>query len=119
MNPAELKQTCLDLLGSRETFPFDATTSVFKVGGKIFALTGLADSPLRISLKCDPDLAMHLRATYPAITAGYHLNKQHWNTIVLDGSVPTDMVDDMIRDSYDLVVASLPKKVLANLDGDW
>jgi len=82
---------------------------VFKVGGKMFAACRLDDSPLRLSVKCDPELAVRLRADYPAITAGYHLNKRHWNTITLDGSVDDQMVADLLEDSYDLVVTSLPK----------
>jgi len=82
---------------------------VFKVGGKMFAACGLDDRPPRLSVKCDPELAVRLRADYPAITAGYHLNKRHWNTITLDGSVDDQMVADLLEDSYDLVVASLPK----------
>ncbi len=100
---------CLSLAGAGEEFPFDEATSVFKVAGKIFALSRLAGSPLQVSLKCDPDLAVQLRISYPAITPGYHLNKRHWNTVTLDGSVPANLVDDMIEDSYDLVVAGLPR----------
>ncbi|MFC4003383.1 MmcQ/YjbR family DNA-binding protein [Prauserella oleivorans] len=109
MTPEQLKATCLALPGAREEFPFDESTSVFKVSGKIFALSSLAGVPLRVSLKCDPELAVHLRTSYPVITAGYHLNKRHWNTVELDGSVPDRLVTDMIEDSYDLVVAGLPK----------
>jgi predicted DNA-binding protein (MmcQ/YjbR family) len=116
MTADELKQACLTLLGSRETFPFDGETSVFKVGGKMFALSHLAGRPLQVSLKCDPDFAAHLRATYPAIIPGYHLNKKHWNTVTIDGSLPAEMIVDMIRDSYDLVVEGLPKLVRANLE---
>ena len=79
------------------------------IGGKMFALCALDDEPLQLSVKCEPDLAAQLRASYPAIVPGYHLNKRHWNTITLDGSVPDQMVTDMLGDSYDLVVASLPK----------
>lgn len=95
--------------GSAEEFPFGEDNSVFKVAGKIFALSALSGRPLRISLKCDPEIALQLRGTYPAITGGYHLNKRHWNTVVLDGSVPERLVREMIEDSYDLVVAGLPK----------
>jgi predicted DNA-binding protein (MmcQ/YjbR family) len=119
MNSTELKDFCLSLLGARETFPFDGQTSVFKVGGKVFALSHLGGTPLSVSLKCDPGFAENLRATYPAITAGYHLNKRHWNTVVIDGSIPDDMLRDLIRDSYDLVVAKLPRLVRADLDRDW
>jgi predicted DNA-binding protein (MmcQ/YjbR family) len=105
----QLRTVCLSFAGAGEEFPFDEANSVFKVSGKIFALSRLDGLPLRVSLKCDPDLAVHLRASYPAITAGYHLNKRHWNTVVLDGSVPADLLHDLIEDSYDLVVAGLPR----------
>jgi predicted DNA-binding protein (MmcQ/YjbR family) len=110
MTPAALEKLCSDFPGSRREFPFDEHNSVFKVAGKIFALTPLSVKPLRVSLKSDPDLAVALRAAHPAITAGYHLNKRHWNTVVLDGSVPDELVREMIEDSYDLVVAQLPKR---------
>jgi predicted DNA-binding protein (MmcQ/YjbR family) len=97
MTPAALRRRCLALPGATEEFPFDAENSVFKVAGKIFAISRLDGRPLRVSVKCDPGLAEQLRAGYPAITPGYHLNKRHWNTIVLDGSVPDAMVRDMIR----------------------
>jgi predicted DNA-binding protein (MmcQ/YjbR family) len=110
MTAAELKAACLAHAGATEEFPFrDDDLSVFKVGGKMFALTPLTREPLRISLKCDPILAEQLRLTYPAITPGYHLNKRHWNTITLDGTVPDRTLLDLIEDSYDLVVASLPR----------
>src|SRR6187399_356068 len=104
MTPQELKAACLALPKAREEFPFDEATSVFKVAGKIFALSGLNGNPLRVSLKCDPEVAIHLRTTYPAVTPGYHLNKRHWNTVVVDGSVHDGLVREMIEDSYDLVV---------------
>lgn len=110
MTPNALRKLCLSFPGAREEFPFDEANSVFKVAGKIFALSPLKSRPLRISLKCDPDLAMQLRLDHPAITPGYHLNKRHWNTVVLDGSVPADLVREMIEDSYDLVVAGLPRR---------
>jgi predicted DNA-binding protein (MmcQ/YjbR family) len=109
MTPAALRRRCLALPGATEEFPFDAENSVFKVAGKIFAISRLDGRPLRVSVKCDPGLAEQLRASYAAITPGYHLNKRHWNTIVLDGSVPDAMVRDMIEDSYDLVVSALPR----------
>jgi predicted DNA-binding protein (MmcQ/YjbR family) len=107
---AALRRACLAMPGAIEDFPFGPENSVFKVAGRIFALSPLGRSrPLRISLKCEPGLAEQLRVSHPAITPGYHLNKRHWNTIVLDGSLPDAMVRDMIEDSYDLVVAALPK----------
>jgi len=99
----------LSLPGALEDFPFGDEVSVFKVGGKMFAACRLDEQPRRLSVKCDHELAVRLRADYPAITAGYHLNKRHWNTITLDGSIDDQMVADLLEDSYDLVVASLPK----------
>lgn len=116
MTPDELEATCLDLNAAVETFPFDAGTSVFKVEGKMFALSALDATPLSVSLKCDPDRAVQLRARYPAITGGYHLDKRHWNTVVVDGSVPDRLVREMIEDSYDLVVAGLPRHRQIQLD---
>ncbi|SRR6266496_1029361 len=110
MRAADLKKICLGLPGVREEFPFDEANSVFKVAGKMFALSALRARPLRVNLKCDPDLAVQLRRQYPAITAGYHMNKRHWNTVVLDDSVPDRLVREMIEDSYDLVVAGLPRR---------
>lgn len=82
---------------------------MFKVEGKIFALTALASPPLRVSLKCEPELAEQLRASYAGVVPGYHLNKRHWNTVTLDGSIEDRLIVDMIEDSYDLVVSSLSK----------
>jgi predicted DNA-binding protein (MmcQ/YjbR family) len=109
MRPAALRDHCLGFPGSTETFPFGPQTSVFKVVTKVFALSRLGQSPLRVSLKCEPALAERLREAHPAIVPGYHLNKRHWNTVVIDGSVPEQMIRDMIEDSYDLVVSRLPK----------
>jgi predicted DNA-binding protein (MmcQ/YjbR family) len=109
MDAHELKAACLTLPGAVEDFPFGDEVSVFKVAGKMFALCDLDGDPLQLSIKCEPELAAQLRATYPAIGPGYHLNKRHWNTVTLDGLLPDQMVTDMLGDSYDLVVASLPK----------
>ena len=109
MDARELKDQCLSLPGAVEEFPFGDEVSVFKVGGKMFALCGLDARPLQLSVKCEPDIAAQLRAAHPAIVPGYHLNKRHWNTITLDGSLPDQMVSDLLADSYDLVVASLPR----------
>ena len=110
MDSRELKMRCLGWPGASEEFPFGDEVSVFKVGGKMFALCALdAEPPLQLSVKCDPELAVQLRSAYAAITPGYHLNKRHWNTITLDGSLPDEMVTDLLGDSYDLVVASLPR----------
>lgn len=109
MDQHELKARCLAFLGAVEDFPFNDEVSVFKVGGKMFALCSLDDQPLQLSVKCEPELAAQLRASYPAIAPGYHLNKRHWNTLTLDGSLPDELVTDLLGDSYDLVVATLPK----------
>jgi predicted DNA-binding protein (MmcQ/YjbR family) len=109
MDRHELRDLCLTFRGSDETFPFGFETSVFKVAGKMFALSRLGGDPLSVSLKCDPRLAEQLRAANPAITAGYHLNKRHWNTVILDGSLAPRTIGDMIEDSYDLVVSKLPQ----------
>jgi predicted DNA-binding protein (MmcQ/YjbR family) len=109
MTPDQLRSTCLSLPGAVEERPFrDPEVTVFKAGGKIFAITRLSGDPLRVSVKCDPDLAVALRDTYPAIRPGYHLNKRHWNTIILDGSLDDAMVRDLIEDSYALVA---PRRV--------
>jgi predicted DNA-binding protein (MmcQ/YjbR family) len=108
MNPAELREHCLSFAGAEETFPFGPRTSVFKVAGKMFALSQLDADSLRVSLKCEPHLAVALRGAHAAVLPGYHLNKRHWNTVVIDGSLPERMLRDMIEDSYDLVVSRLP-----------
>ena len=92
-----------------EDFPFDTTTLVLKVAGKMFALLGINNDPLRINLKCDPLKAELLREQYPAVLPGYHMNKRHWNTVVLDGTLPEELIRAMIADSYRLVVKGLPK----------
>ena len=116
MNAPELREWCLEQNGAIEDFPFTPEHSVFKVHGKMFALSALERNPLEVSVKCEPELAVALRASYPAIRPGYHLNKRHWNTITLDGSLPDQLVRDLIEDSYDLVVSALPKRVRAQLD---
>jgi predicted DNA-binding protein (MmcQ/YjbR family) len=109
MTPAALRRRCLARPGATEEFPFGEATSVFKVAGKMFALSALRSRPLRVSVKCEPELAEQLRASYAEVGPGYHLNKRHWNTITLDGELPDAMVAAMIEDSYDLVVAALPR----------
>jgi len=104
-----LRRLCLRFAGAEETFPFGPETSVFKVAGKIFAISRLTGEPLSVSVKCEPPLAEELRGAHPAITPGYHLNKRHWNTILIDGSLPARMIADMVEDSYDLVVSKLPR----------
>jgi predicted DNA-binding protein (MmcQ/YjbR family) len=110
MHGAELRQWCLAHAGAVEDFPFGPATSVFKVAGKMFALSALDRTPLEVSVKCEPELAVDLRESYAAIRPGYHLNKRHWNTITLDGSLSDQLVRDLIEDSYDLVANALPKR---------
>ena len=110
VDAGELRRWCLAQPGAVEDFPFGPGPSVFKVGGKMFAISALDRAPLEVSVKCEPELAVSLRHSYPAIRPGYHLNKRHWNTITLDGSLPDQLVRDLVEDSYDLVVSALPKR---------
>jgi predicted DNA-binding protein (MmcQ/YjbR family) len=104
--------------GTVEDYPFGEQVAVFKVAGRMFAMVQLGSPPGTVSLKCDPDLAAGLRARYAAITPGYHLNKRHWNTVELDGSVPDDELLDLIDHSYELVVARLPRAERDKLSPD-
>jgi predicted DNA-binding protein (MmcQ/YjbR family) len=106
----QLRRWCIGRPGAIEDFPFGPEHSVFKVAGKMFALSTLDRMPLEVSLKCEPEIAVHLRGSYAAIRPGYHLNKRHWNTITVDGSLPDRLVRELIEDSYDLVVSALPKR---------
>ena len=109
MEIEKLQSYLFNKKGSLEEFPFGPEVMVYKVMGKMFALVFWGESLLQINLKCDPDLAMHFRAMYKAITPGYHMNKRHWNTIILDGSISDNEIFSMIDDSYDLVVKGLKK----------
>ena len=109
MNIEEFRNYCLLKPGVTEDFPFNATTLVFKVSGKMFALTDL-EGDFSVNLKCDPERAIQLRERYPAIVPGYHMSKKHWNTIVIDGSVDNDLLLELIDHSYNLVVSGLPLK---------
>ncbi|MGD8456538.1 MAG: MmcQ/YjbR family DNA-binding protein [Anaerolineales bacterium] len=100
---------CLQKRGSSASYPFGEGALVFKVLDKMFALIAEGETPLRISLKCDPEDAQALRAQYPAITGAYHMNKEHWNGVHLDGSIPGELVFEMIDHSYDLVVRGMKK----------
>lgn len=110
-----MRAHCLGLAGATEDHPFGPGALVFKVGGKLFAIVGENEDPVTVSLKCDPEEAVALRAAYDAVAPGYHLNKRHWNTITLDGTVPERAVRDWIDDSYDLVVETLPRRVASAL----
>ena len=115
MTHERLRTLCLAQPAATEDLPFGESTLVFRVGGKIFALLALDAHPARINLKCDPERAVELREQYEAVQPGYHMNKQHWNTVVCDGSVPGEEIADMIAHAYGLVRASLPKRVQAEL----
>jgi predicted DNA-binding protein (MmcQ/YjbR family) len=104
----EVLEVCRAMRGATEGFPFGETVLVFKVAGKMFAIVEPGHG--RVSLKCDPGYAAALREQYAAVTAGYHLDKRHWNTVALDGSVPDPVLADWIEDSFELVLATLPKK---------
>ena len=108
MQRDELRAFLTARKGVTEEQPFGPDTAVFKVLGKLYALVP-DNEPLRISLKCDPDEALFLRDIYPAVQPGYHLNKRHWNTVTVDGTVPDKELRQMIDNSYDLVVKGLKK----------
>ncbi|MCP4135747.1 MAG: MmcQ/YjbR family DNA-binding protein [bacterium] len=109
MDLEAFKDYCLKKKGTWVDFPFDEKTLVMKVGSKMFALTDINSTPLWVNLKCDPFLALDLRDKYEAITPGYHMSKQHWNTVKIDGSIPQDEVNALIDHSYDLVYKRLKK----------
>ena len=116
MDGSELRATFLDFPGAIEDFPFGPEASVFKVMGRMFGLSHLDGDPLQVSLKCAPETALHLRATFPAITPAYHMNKKHWNTVTIDGSVDDDLLMELIEDSYGLVVRGLTRVQRAELE---
>jgi predicted DNA-binding protein (MmcQ/YjbR family) len=116
MNRDEVLELCLGLPGAEETYPFGDEVAVIKVGGKMFALVPLSDGPGVVNLKCNPARALELRAAYAGIRPGYHQNKRHWNSVDLDGSVEGDVVRGLVEDSYDLVVAGLPRGARAQLN---
>ncbi len=109
MNIEEFRLYCLNLKGTTEDLPFDNRTLVFKVMGKMFALTNL-ESFERINIKCDPAYAIELREQFNAVNPGYHMSKKHWNTISIDNTISDDLIYEWIKNSYDLVVTKLTKK---------
>lgn len=106
---------CTSKPGVEETFPFDEQTLVFKVMGKMFALSGLEREPFQMNLKCDPDWAIELREEYVDIVEGWHMSKKHWNTVFGEGDIPEALYCKMIDHSYDLVVSKLTKKLKEEL----
>lgn len=115
MNVETLREYCLSKKAVTEDFPFGESTLVFRVKNKIFLLVSLDSSPLQFNAKCEPNKAIELREQYDAIQPGYHMNKKHWNTVVIDGSISTVLIKEMINDSYDLIAQSLPKKLREEL----
>jgi len=115
MNYEELRDYCLSLKGTTECFPFDEFSLVLKVQGKMFGLIPLDNTEPQIALKCDPERAIQLREEYEAITAAYHFNKKHWNSVRIDSSISQSLLLELIQHSYDLVVAGLPKKLREEL----
>lgn len=111
-----LKKYLLEKPESKLEFPFGPDTIVYKVMGKMFALISWQDDPMRLNLKCDPELSVHLREVHEGITPGYHMSKIHWNTIILDGSVDNELIFEMVDHSYKLVVAGLPKRLKNQLN---
>lgn len=109
MNIEQIREYCFKKKGVTEEFPFDVNTLVFKVMGKMFLLASLDVIPLQINLKCDPEKAIELREEFEAVQPGYHMNKKHWNTIIIDSSIPARKIFEWIDDSYYLVVSGLQK----------
>ncbi|MDX3773037.1 MmcQ/YjbR family DNA-binding protein [Chromatiaceae bacterium AAb-1] len=109
MNFQQCRDYCLEKLQSREDYPFGPEFTVFKVVNKVFAILAEDKGVARVNLKCDPAEALALRDIFSAVIPGYHMNKKHWNTVILDGSIPENEIKRQIDNSYALVVASLPK----------
>ncbi|MCP4884317.1 MAG: MmcQ/YjbR family DNA-binding protein [Flavobacteriales bacterium] len=111
MDVEEFRMYCLQKPMVTEEFPFDETTLVFKVMGKMFALTGLDDPEFKVNLKCDPERSIELREQFDSIISGFHMSKKHWNTVTYDGSFSNELFRELIDHSYNLVVNGLPKKL--------
>jgi predicted DNA-binding protein (MmcQ/YjbR family) len=109
MNIESIREYCLSKSGAEETLPFGPDVLVYKVGGKAFLLLSLNDEPLQFNVKCDPELAIELREEYRCVQPGYHMNKKHWNTILIDGSASVKKLKEWIDHSYDLVSAKSSK----------
>jgi predicted DNA-binding protein (MmcQ/YjbR family) len=117
VNIEELRDYCLLKAGATEGFPFGIETLVFKVGGKIFLITGLEEGD-RFNVKCDPELAVELRERYTEVQPGYHMNKKMWNTVFMNGSLTRKQLCEMIDHSYELIYNSLPKKIRDEIIAD-
>jgi len=112
----DVREVLLAKAHTSEETPFGPEVLVYKVGGKMFALLTIEEVPVRMNLKCDPERALDLRDRHEGIIPGYHMNKKHWNTLVLDQTLPEPLIRELIDHSYDLVLASLPRKLKAELD---
>ncbi|MDQ3985926.1 MAG: MmcQ/YjbR family DNA-binding protein [Actinomycetota bacterium] len=118
MNLKSLSDHCLAKPGVSDGHPFGPGVLVMKVGGKIFAIIAEEADPLTVSVKCEPEIAEVLRASHNAVKPGYHLNKRHWNTVTLNGTIEDRLVREWIDDSYDLVIDGLPRRVRAEIAGE-
>jgi len=125
MTLKQFRSYCLKKKGVDEAFPFDENALVMRVKGKMFAITNVNEMKMsgemkpafhHISLKCDPDMGADLRRNFPAIVPGWHLNKVHWNSLIMDGSLKDSLIKDLIDHAYELVVSKLPKKDQAVLE---
>lgn len=116
MNVEQLREYCMSKKGVTEEFPFDDVTLVFKVMGKLYAITPLDAPEAKVNLKCDPDRAVQLRDEYADIQPGFHMNKKHWNTVHLERELEDSLIHELIDHSYDLVVAKLTKKLQKELE---
>lgn len=112
----EIREYCLAKKGVEECLPFGEDTLVFKVMGKLFLLTNIESNPVRFNVKCNPEKALELRENFHCVIPGYHMNKQHWNTIICDGSATRKQIQEWIDDSYSLIVNSLTKKLKSDLE---
>lgn len=115
MDSQEISDLALGFPATAEDYPFGPDAPVYKVAGKVFAILQPDGDAPQVTLKCEPSLALELRAQFPAVGEGYHVNKKHWNTVLLDGSVPEDELREMVEHSYQRVVSGLPKAVREGL----
>ena len=115
---SDIEKYALTKQGVTKEYPFDTTTAVFKVAGKMFLLFSETKEPLQFNVKCDPLYALELRMLYRSVIPGYHMNKKHWNTAIIDGSIDNETLLSFIDDSYDLVVSKLTQKVQRELQSD-
>jgi predicted DNA-binding protein (MmcQ/YjbR family) len=116
MDLEAIRKYCLEKKNAKESFPFGETTLVFKVSCKIFLLIGLDNLPLQFNVKCDPDHAVELRESYSSVIPAFHMNKTHWNTIIVNGQLSGNQIREMIDASYKLVVKTLPQKERKKLE---